>query len=151
MTHVLQHTPMHLTNYSLKKVAKPPPSMSKPQAPVSRHPYVKPRGSLMRPYKPKASRGRNMTLNNTRRPFQSVLLLSNQRHYAPLTLYSRSRRVSRQRKYVDKPCPRFTTTGASLPIRSSIILSRFPRGVISRFIFISYRCLQPWPYMSLST
>jgi len=51
-----------------------------------------------RTYKPKTSRrmhpsGRNMTLNNTRRPYQN-------------------RRVSNKRKYLNKPCPRFTTTGA---------------------------------------
>ncbi|KAL6298986.1 hypothetical protein BKA93DRAFT_743152 [Sparassis latifolia] len=51
-----------------------------------------------RSYKSKASRrgrptGRNMTLDNTRRPYQP-------------------RRLSSKRsKYSDKPCPRFTTTG----------------------------------------
>ncbi|TFY68232.1 hypothetical protein EVJ58_g1132 [Rhodofomes roseus] len=51
-----------------------------------------------RTYKPKTSRrirpaGRNMTLNNSKRPYQN-------------------RRVSNKRKYLNKPCPRFTTTGA---------------------------------------
>ncbi|KAF8637582.1 hypothetical protein AX17_002651 [Amanita inopinata Kibby_2008] len=47
-----------------------------------------------RVYKPKSSRGRNMTLNNNQRPYQS-------------------RRVANKaRKYSNKPCPRFTTTGA---------------------------------------
>ncbi|KAI0741561.1 hypothetical protein C8Q80DRAFT_1221569 [Daedaleopsis nitida] len=57
-----------------------------------------------RTYKPKvsrrgrgaargAARGRNMTLDNTRRPYQS-------------------RRINPKRRYSDKPCPRFTTTGS---------------------------------------
>jgi len=50
-----------------------------------------------RTYKPKTSHRhapiRNMTLNNNKRPYQG-------------------RRLSSKRKYSDKPCPRFTTTGA---------------------------------------
>ncbi|EPQ56350.1 hypothetical protein GLOTRDRAFT_39633, partial [Gloeophyllum trabeum ATCC 11539] len=51
-----------------------------------------------RQYKPRSSRPRpgrpirNMTLNNNVRPYQA-------------------RRAAKQRKYSDKPCPRFTTTG----------------------------------------
>ncbi|KAI0077702.1 hypothetical protein K474DRAFT_1771528 [Panus rudis PR-1116 ss-1] len=68
--------------------AAPAPRPTRPGVYARIHPR-----STARPYKPKMStRGRNMTLNNSRRPFQS-------------------RRVSKRNK-VDKPCPRFTTTGA---------------------------------------
>ncbi|OCH87389.1 hypothetical protein OBBRIDRAFT_759865 [Obba rivulosa] len=86
-----------------KDLAKPP-SADKPVRPSIPHTdfHRTKAGTLMnngRVYKPKMSRrgrltARNMTLNNTRRPYQS-------------------RRLSGKRaKYVDKPCPRFTTTGA---------------------------------------
>ncbi|GJE91166.1 hypothetical protein PsYK624_073150 [Phanerochaete sordida] len=75
---------------------------SKPKAPPAKPPA--PNGSFAgakanafhqaSKYKPKPRRGRptnrNMTLNNTRRPFPGA----------------------RRRKYVDRPCPQFTTTGA---------------------------------------
>lgn len=133
-------------------VAKAPPSMSKPQ-PIARGGFLRPRGSTVRPYKPTTSRGHNMTLANTRRPFQSVLISSTWRPYGPLTLSYRSRRVSnKQRKYVDKPCPRFTTTGAWLHFRLQTNLSRHPMGRhICSFLVLFHRCLQSWPYMPLST
>ncbi|KAF8074729.1 hypothetical protein FPV67DRAFT_1474740 [Lyophyllum atratum] len=86
-----------------KDLPKPPSSgPSIPRAkPQQQPPFTRKSGHLIpssRVYKPKSSRGRrgrpanrNMTLNNTTRPYQS-----------------RSKRV----KYSDKPCPRFTTTGA---------------------------------------
>lgn len=63
---------------------------------------------------------RNMTLDNTRgTSYRSVTL--------PLSLIddgfivlSRSRRINPKRKYSDKPCPRFTTTGASSYQRDSM-------------------------------
>ncbi|OBZ73856.1 Zinc finger CCCH domain-containing protein 3 [Grifola frondosa] len=82
-------------------VAKPPSTGSRPPtAPHAEFARNK-AGTLVnvnRVYKPHTSRRgrpitRNMTLDNTRRPYQS-------------------RRVSVKRKYSDKPCPRFTTTGA---------------------------------------
>ncbi|KAH9940919.1 uncharacterized protein BXZ73DRAFT_42563 [Epithele typhae] len=84
---------------------KPPSTSSAPSTtvpPKRYHGFVRNKaGTLMnsaRPYKPKSSiRGRpmnrNMTLDNTRRPYQS-------------------RRMAPKRKYSDKPCPRFTTTGS---------------------------------------
>ncbi|EMD38925.1 hypothetical protein CERSUDRAFT_92961 [Gelatoporia subvermispora B] len=86
-----------------KDLAKPPSAhkLTPPTVPHTDFRRTK-AGALMnnaRVYKPKVSRrgrptGRNMTLNNSRRPYQS-------------------RRLSTKRaKYVDKPCPRFTTTGA---------------------------------------
>ncbi|KAJ7117613.1 hypothetical protein C8R44DRAFT_791126 [Mycena epipterygia] len=83
-----------------KDLPKPPAtSGTKPIAP----PPPRPRPHFLanpgaRVYKPKSSRGRrggpvNMTLTNSRRPYQS-------------------RRLANKRlKYSDKPCPRFTTTG----------------------------------------
>ncbi|PPQ64784.1 hypothetical protein CVT24_007870 [Panaeolus cyanescens] len=76
-----------------KDLPKPvkPPSAAKSIAPK---PFGRKPGHIPpnRLYKPKGRRGRNMTLNNTRRPFSS--------------------RKTSVRKTVDKPCPRFTTTGA---------------------------------------
>ena len=68
-----------------------------------------------RPYKPKMSmRGlhmnRNMTLSNTRRPYQSVLSSLHRTHNT-LTIVLR-RRLNPKRKYSDKQCARFATTGA---------------------------------------
>ncbi|KAI0953909.1 hypothetical protein AcV7_007305 [Taiwanofungus camphoratus] len=74
----------------------------RPPASSSRSTYTRNQaGTLVnvnRSYKPKTSRRgrlpiRNMTLNNTRKQYQS-------------------RRLPTRRKYSDKPCPRFTTTGA---------------------------------------
>ncbi|EAU90465.2 CCCH zinc finger protein [Coprinopsis cinerea okayama7 len=56
-------------------------------------PYVRKSGHLVAPsrsYKPKMRRGRNLTLDNTRKSW----------------------RENKKRKYLNKPCPRFTTTGA---------------------------------------
>lgn len=70
-----------------------------------------------RAYKPKVSsrtqpRNRNMTLDNTRRPTQSV-----HRHNScddpDLIAHYRGRQPNKRMKYLNKPCPRFTTTGAS--------------------------------------
>ncbi|KAH9852030.1 hypothetical protein C2E23DRAFT_827268 [Lenzites betulinus] len=96
-----------LVRKDLPKPAPKPPSsttirpISRP--PVSRPPFVRNKaGTLVnanRSYKPKTSgRGhpmnRNMTLDNTRRPYQSRRLLA------------------KKAKYSDKPCPRFTSTGS---------------------------------------
>lgn len=51
----------------------------------------------------------NMTLNNSRRPYQSVISLDSD-HLRDLMHIYRAGRASK-RKYLDKPCPRFTTTG----------------------------------------
>ncbi|TFK29658.1 hypothetical protein FA15DRAFT_663813 [Coprinopsis marcescibilis] len=70
-------------------VAKPPSGRQPPS-----FPYVRKSGHLVPPnraYKPKSRRGRNMTLNNTRKSWRDE---------------------HKKRKYLNKPCPRFTTTGA---------------------------------------
>ncbi|TFK39856.1 hypothetical protein BDQ12DRAFT_734584 [Crucibulum laeve] len=87
--------PYHLVVPKKPVTSGPPKPVSKPRQPP---PFVRKGGHLIPPgrsYKSKARRGgRNMTLDNTRRPYQS-------------------RRTSSKRlKYSDKPCPRFTTTGA---------------------------------------
>ncbi|TBU27264.1 hypothetical protein BD311DRAFT_760763 [Dichomitus squalens] len=51
-----------------------------------------------------------MTLDNTRRPYQSVHL-SWPRTHSTFTTFRR-RRLNPKRKYSDKQCPRFTTTGS---------------------------------------
>lgn len=97
------------------------PTITKaPVQPFSRKPgHVAPASRIYKPiYKPKSTRGRrggpinrNMTLNNNRRPYQSVSHHASGPTYI-LILSHRSRRTSNKRKYSDKPCPRFTTTGA---------------------------------------
>ncbi|KAJ7180975.1 hypothetical protein C8R46DRAFT_986046 [Mycena filopes] len=91
---VLNGVAFESSNRSLvrKDLPKPPAAKSKPpsSAPPPRRTTHFP--SSRRVYKPKSRRGRpvNMTLTNTRRPFQA--------------------RAKRQKS--DKPCPRFSTTGA---------------------------------------
>ncbi|KAI0766595.1 hypothetical protein BD413DRAFT_480613 [Trametes elegans] len=79
---------------TLKPIARPPPPQST---------FVRNKAGTMlnanRTYKPKTSRrgrpmNRNMTLTNNRRPYQS------------------RRMAAKKAKYSDKPCPRFTSTGA---------------------------------------
>ncbi|KAI0924731.1 hypothetical protein AcV7_007305 [Taiwanofungus camphoratus] len=94
----------------------------RPPASSSRSTYTRNQaGTLVnvnRSYKPKTSRRgrlpiRNMTLNNTRKQYQSVDL-SNTEQGVVFTPLFRSRRLPTRRKYSDKPCPRFTTTGAPI-------------------------------------
>ncbi|KIM44665.1 hypothetical protein M413DRAFT_442621 [Hebeloma cylindrosporum] len=89
-----------LVRKDLPKSSKPV-STGKPTPPSTRSQhlrhFVRKTGHVPpgRAYKQKSRRGRNMTLNNTRRP------------------YSSSRKSTKRiNKYVDKPCPRFTTTGS---------------------------------------
>lgn len=101
-----------------------------------------------RVYKPKTSRGhgrgrrgapsnRNMTLNNNRRPYQSVWSLD-ARTVNNLIQFNRSRRVSSKRlKYSEKPCPRFTTTGAPV-LPSQDTITRFMGGPILRSLFTTF-------------
>ncbi|KAI0666786.1 hypothetical protein C8Q78DRAFT_1056944 [Trametes maxima] len=103
-----------------KPVSKPPTKpITRPPPPHSTFMRNK-AGTFVntnRTYKPKTSRrgrptNRNMTLNNTRRPYQFVHLLRPLNHTA-FTLVSRSRRmIAKRAKYSDKPCPRFTSTGS---------------------------------------
>ncbi|OSD02950.1 hypothetical protein PYCCODRAFT_1409817 [Trametes coccinea BRFM310] len=111
-----------------KDLPKPPPKppstaglQSAPRTSTSHPAFVRNKaGTLINPartYKPKTSRrgrpmNRNMTLNNTRRPYQSVSLYPTAFHTA-FTALSRSRRLlAKKAKYSDKPCPRFTSTGS---------------------------------------
>ncbi|KAL7280875.1 hypothetical protein ACG7TL_005819 [Trametes sanguinea] len=104
-----------------KDLPKPPPKppstaglQSAPRPSTSHPAFVRNKaGTLINPartYKPKTSRrgrpmNRNMTLNNTRRPYQSRRLLA------------------KKAKYSDKPCPRFTSTGTSSSLPSPIPLT----------------------------
>ncbi|KAF8966339.1 hypothetical protein BDZ97DRAFT_1809107 [Flammula alnicola] len=85
-----------LVRKDLPKASKPI-SIGKPTSTSTgpQHHFIRKHGHVppARAFKLKARRGRNMTLNNTRRP------------------YSRKTSNKRVNKYVDKPCPRFTTTG----------------------------------------
>ncbi len=114
-------------------IAKPAPQIVKPLPPKSGYPRknLGKFAGTTRIYKPKATRGRpmnrNMTLTNDRRPPGCVSRI----RYIKLHIsYSCS---ARRRKYVDKPCPRFNTTGEyyatcnaySLPsIKSRCLLPR---------------------------
>ncbi|KDR80670.1 hypothetical protein GALMADRAFT_222266 [Galerina marginata CBS 339.88] len=72
-------------------------SIGRPISTPAPHHYTRKAGHVhpSKVFKLKARRGRNMTLNNTRRPYTS------------------SRKTNKRvNKYVDKPCPRFTTTGS---------------------------------------
>jgi len=72
-----------------------PVSIGKPAFTTRHHPYGHKPGHVLptRAYKVKALWGRNMTLNNSTRPYPR----------------KSSKRLNR---YSEKPCPRFTTTGA---------------------------------------
>ncbi|KAG5654192.1 hypothetical protein H0H81_006225 [Sphagnurus paluster] len=98
-----------------KDLPKPVSSgLSVPRAQPHQPPYTRKSGHLAptsRMYKPTPSRGRrgrpanrNMTLNNTTRPYQARKKL----------------------KYSDKPCPRFTTTGNCSSTADSCSLSHDP-------------------------
>lgn len=77
-------------------------------------------GPRTRVYKPKGPPRSRLRLDNTRRAYQSVslmMLICND----SLMIPRRSRGPSAKRKYVDKPCPRFTTTGALLSISGLLL------------------------------
>ncbi|KAF8906235.1 hypothetical protein CPB84DRAFT_1813865 [Gymnopilus junonius] len=101
-----------LVRKDLPKLAKPAfiTKSATPTAPYP-HPYARKPGHIpsSRSFRLKALRGRNMTLNNTRRPYPCVA--KDVSFFWLIVLFSSSRRLHKK-KYVDKPCPRFTTTGA---------------------------------------
>ncbi|KAG9312809.1 hypothetical protein JVU11DRAFT_6225 [Chiua virens] len=70
---------------------------------------------------PHLPRNRNMTLDNTRRSTQSVHPLNPSGDYNLIVRF-RSRQPNKRTRYSNKPCPRFTTTGASR-IASDKVLS----------------------------
>ena len=115
-----------LDNPTLLSVPKPVTAKAVPPRPTNSHADFSRTntGHLIpssRTYKP-TSRGRgrgrargrgrpvNMTLDNSRRPYQSVWSLDGY-PFSLITLH-RAGRSSKRIKYSDKPCPRFTTTGA---------------------------------------
>jgi hypothetical protein len=153
-------------------VPKPPSSgPSNPRVGPSQstsQPFTRKSGHLIpttRVYKPKqpsrGRRGRNMTLNNsTRTSYQSVPNKEVLDFCYLIHRFHRSRRATNKRlKYSDKPCPRFTTTGARpgfKKIRSfRRLLKAFPFLFIPihvhHFFCSFYRLMQPWSYVSLST
>ena len=112
--------------------------------PVNRQFFRKP-GQVPpgRAFRAKARRGRNMTLNNTKRPYQCVIVLE---VYGSLMVFFflllRSRKASKK-KYIDKPCPRFTTTGM-YTITSFLSRSRVPRLIFEKsdfFFLLPDTCL----------
>lgn len=146
--------PLPSFQLNLSVVPKPksvPTTTSRPPRPIKppfSSEYVRNKaGTLIkstRTYKPKGpppSRrvNRNMTLNNNRRPYQFVSS-PNHAHHLHLIRHDRSRRVSR--KYVDKPCARFTTTGAPLArYLLSFHILRTPDSVLLHRVSPSSVCL----------
>lgn len=143
------------------------PSSSRPN-PHHQQPFTRKSGHLIpvtRVYKPKPSRGRrgrptnrNMTLNNSTRPYQSVPTQFTA--YPLIKPFNRRRTSIKRLKYSDKPCPRFTTTGApdggskkSEIFRLLQSCSIFSTNTCLPLLcfFCHSRCLQSWPYLSLPT
>lgn len=142
------------TSYAVPKPVGTPYDPNQP----STQPFARKSGHLIptsRVYKPKSSRGRrggprNMTLNNNRRPYQSVPPLDFTQH-SLINLYRDRRLAAKRLKYLNKPCPRFTTTGAPSIHRSK----NSSRGAgplihIDDCSFFGSRCLQPRSYMHVS-
>lgn len=71
-------------------------------------------GPRSRVYKPKGPSRSRMKLDNTRRIYPSVHA---EAHLSRALMHDprRSQRTQGKKKYVDKPCPRFNTTGALSP------------------------------------
>ncbi|KAJ7464602.1 hypothetical protein FB451DRAFT_1094410 [Mycena latifolia] len=148
---VLNGVAFESSNRSLvrKDLPKPPstsvPKPTAPQAPRPRPHFLANPGA--RVYKPKSSRGRrggpvNMTLTNSRRPYQSVSPVEASLGF-PLIYVTRSRRLATKRlKYSDKPCPRFTTTGAPPALAN--------RSIPERTLVNRVHSFSP-PFVSLGT
>jgi hypothetical protein len=90
--------------------AKPPSSRVRPrvQSQFSRNRLEA--GPRTRLYKPKGPSRNRLKLDNTRKAYQSVH--AEACHSQWLMTLHRSQRAQGKKRYVDKPCPRFTTTGA---------------------------------------
>ncbi|KAJ7108869.1 hypothetical protein C8R43DRAFT_1043778 [Mycena crocata] len=114
---VLNGVAFESSNRSLVRKDLPKPPSTKPIAPQPPRPrphFLPNTGA--RVYKPKASRGRrggpvNMTLTNSRRPYQSVPQPDPASTFSLIHTNRSRRQASKRLKYSDKPCPRFTTTG----------------------------------------
>lgn len=106
--------------------------------PATRYP-TKPR-----PNRQRARPGRNLTLASSRT--SSVVL----RIHNPFTTYSHPRYKATQRrmKFSDKQCPRFTTTGTTLPSFNIPLCPSEPWYLIT--FFLLSRQLQQRPHLSLS-
>lgn len=123
-------------------------------------PFTRKSGHLVaanRVYKPKSSRGRrggpsnrNMTLTNGRRPYQSVRFLDLGTSF-PLTL-DRPRRSAKRMRYSDKQCPRFSTTGATIPSLKNKTYSE--HNLSGHYLLLKiicyYRFLFAWPDLHVS-
>ena len=101
-----------------------------------------------RAFRMKARRGRNMTLNNTKRPYQCVTVLEvyfRSWVFFPLFFFWLRSRKASKRKYIDKPCPRFTTTGmytiTSFLSRSRVARLIFEKSDSSSFLAFPDTCL----------
>ncbi|KAK0202675.1 hypothetical protein DFS33DRAFT_1342117 [Desarmillaria ectypa] len=118
---VLNGVAFQSSSRSLVRKDLPKPSVQKSSAPTATQPpqpFSRKSGHLIannRAYKPKPARGRrgapanrNMTLTNSRRPYQI------------------RKPAQKRMKYIDKPCPRFSTTGV-LPL----ILTKTHRSPIT--------------------
>jgi hypothetical protein len=123
-----RHPTCTLHNSTSLSVPKPVIAKTAPPRPTNAHAdlsrtttgHLIPRGRTYKPTSRGRGRGRgrargrggpvNMTLDNSRRPYQSVWSLD--RYPFSLITSNRAGRSSKRIKYSDKPCPRFTTTGA---------------------------------------
>lgn len=98
-----------------KPVSSGGPTYPPQRTAVPQHPSFPPQRSRQphgnRVYKPKTSRSRNMTLMNNRRPYQSVALRRVYNFHLTNYISRSGRGANKPRKYSNKPCPRFTTTG----------------------------------------
>lgn len=143
------HPPLVTTPTFL--VPKPVSTGPRPNPPNQE--FIRKSGHLIpssRIYKPKPSRGRrgrptnrNMTLDNTRKPYQSVM--QQDLSYLQSDYVHRRRTSTKRPKYSDKPCPRFTTTGA--PKSAS---RRFdPHHLLNPLLFSVHTCLPLLPLLFL--
>ncbi|KAG7444879.1 uncharacterized protein BT62DRAFT_969988 [Guyanagaster necrorhizus] len=120
---VLNGVAFQSSSRSLVRKDLPRPSAQKSPASTAIQPqsFSRKSGHLIannRVYKSKPIRGRrgtpanrNMTLANSRRPYQSVPPQDSHLMFN-LIIVPRARKLAQKRmKYIDKPCPRFSTTG----------------------------------------
>jgi hypothetical protein len=91
------------------KTTKPVSTTSRPtsHSHFTRRPGHVSRG---RAFRLKTRRGANMTLNNTKSPYQYVVMSNSCCTHGWFIV--RLHKTRAKRKLIDKPCPRFTTTGA---------------------------------------
>jgi hypothetical protein len=108
----------------VKPSVKPPSSGSRPRVMSQFSRNKSEVGPRTRTYKPKGPSGRRSKFDNTHRAYQLVQFQS-----VPLPHTEhrdRSQGTHGRKKYVDKPCPRFTTTGALSSSLTSLPPNLFP-------------------------